>query len=306
MQTVAAASLLELTPLRRALPKDIADEVSFLGHNAVADQSAMQNLAEMGAKDASEAAYVHAGMIVLALQRLLPGVDVNILGPPTIEQRAAIATQPTNRTGGDWRQAHREFTNFWKLRRHGAAGAGGERGRAAVSDAETQSLDTIPIEDRWFVRRLRAIRGRQLLGLVRAMDDAVNNTSVILLIRAGRKKLLFPGDAQWENWEHALTQHARELRDVDLYKAGHHGSLAGTPRALWNLFRKRSSRKTDASRLHTVIWAPAGNTHGTRESDTDYPSEKLLRALKKFSTVRSTQELDGSNSIVLKLEIDLT
>ena len=234
-------------------------------------------------------------------------MDVDILGPPTIEQRAAIATQPTNRTGGDWRQAHREFTNFWKLRADTARLVpAASAGAPLFPDAETQSLDTIPIEDRWFVRRLRAIRGRQLLGLVRAMDDAVNNTSVILLIRAGRKKLLFPGDAQWENWEHALTQHARELRDVDLYKAGHHGSLAGTPRALWNLFRKRSSRKTDASRLHTVIWAHAGNTHGTRESDTDVPSEKLLRALKKFSTVRSTQELDGSNSIVLKLEIDLT
>ncbi len=49
----------------------------------------------------------------------------------------------------------------------------------------------------------------QLLGLVRSMDDALNNTSVILLFEAGGKKLLFPGDAQWENWELALTQERR-------------------------------------------------------------------------------------------------
>ena len=40
--------------------------------------------------------------------------------------------------------------------------------------------------------------------IVRAMDGALNNTSVILLMQVGKKKFLFPGDAQWENWEYAL------------------------------------------------------------------------------------------------------
>jgi hypothetical protein len=32
----------------------------------------------------------------------------------------------------------------------------------------------------------------------------MNNTSVILFFEVGSKKLLFPGDAQIENWSYAL------------------------------------------------------------------------------------------------------
>jgi hypothetical protein len=46
--------------------------------------------------------------------------------------------------------------------------------------------------------------------------------------------------------------------------------------------------------------------HGHRESGTEVPREKLVRALKNSSTLRSTQELEATGDIVLKLEIDLT
>ena len=53
--------------------------------------------------------------------------------------------------------------------------------------------------------------GRQrlnsLLRIVRILDDVLNNTSVILLFDVpGTKplRLLFPGDAQIENWEYAI------------------------------------------------------------------------------------------------------
>ena len=41
--------------------------------------------------------------------------------------------------------------------------------------------------------------------MLRSMDDELNNTSLILLFEIGGKKLLFPGDTQWENWEYALS-----------------------------------------------------------------------------------------------------
>ncbi len=73
-----------------------------------------------------------------------------------------------------------------------------------------------------------------LLRIVRTVDDALNNTSVILLFEAGTRRLLFPGDAQIENWSYALkhedTADLREgLDQVDLYKVGHHGSRNATP-----------------------------------------------------------------------------
>ena len=46
----------------------------------------------------------------------------------------------------------------------------------------------------------------ELLAIVRSVDDALNNTSLILLFDIEGKKLLFPGDAQVENWRYALFQ----------------------------------------------------------------------------------------------------
>ena len=36
------------------------------------------------------------------------------------------------------------------------------------------------------------------------MDKVLNNTSLILLFHIGETTLLFPGDAQIENWSYAL------------------------------------------------------------------------------------------------------
>jgi hypothetical protein len=307
MRAVTDASLRELRALQRTLPKALAEEVAFLGLEGLSNASAVKNLAAMGAKKTSAAAYVHADMRVAALRTLLPGVKVDVLGPPTIDQKADLAKQRGKNAREFWQLAYTDFTRFWKLRADTAEliPARDAARSPLFPNAETQTLDTIPIEDRWFVRRLRNLRGRQLLGLVRTMDDALNNTSVILLIRAGQRTLLFPGDAQWENWEYALAHHAEDLRDVDVYKVGHHGSLNATPRTLWNGFARQSARKTDAARLTTVMSTRSDSKHGHRESGTEVPREKLVRALKKFSTLRSTQELEAAGDLVLTLEFDL-
>ena len=64
----------------------------------------------------------------------------------------------------------------------------------------------------------------------------MNNTSVVLLIKAGDRRLLFSGDAQLESWKwitqaspHAARNRTR-LAKVDLYKVGHHGSRNATPK----------------------------------------------------------------------------
>jgi hypothetical protein len=304
MHAVTTASLRELRALRPTLPKALAAEVSFLGAEGLSDVAAMANLAKMSTRKSSEAAYVHAGARVPSLRTLIPGVGIDVLGPPTIDQQADLAKRRL-KSGDAWPLAYAEFARFWKLRADTAALIPVANSAPLFPDAETQTLDAIPIEDRWFVRRLRAIRGRQLLGLARAVDDALNNTSVVLLIRAGSKKLLFPGDAQWENWQYALARWADDLRDVDVYKVGHHGSLDATPRALWNIFSKKSTRKSDAARLTTVMSTRTDSKHGQRDSGTEVPRDKLVRALRKFSTLRSTQELEGAGDLVLTLAIDL-
>jgi hypothetical protein len=72
------------------------------------------------------------------------------------------------------------------------------------------------------------------LGLVYRLDNAVNGTSLVLVIEVGTVKLLFAGDAQWGTWEQILgdERSKRILRGTSLFKVGHHGSHNATPKEL--------------------------------------------------------------------------
>jgi hypothetical protein len=128
---------------------------------------------------------------------------------------------------------------------------------------------------------------------VRNLDQQMNNTSVILLMQIGSKKLLFPGDAQIENWQFALGQkkYIDLLKSVNLYKVGHHGSLNATPKSLWKLFENKSEKKT-AKRLLSLMSTMDGK-HGSAHSHTEVPRETLVDALEHNSDFFSTQQLKG-------------
>jgi hypothetical protein len=65
-----------------------------------------------------------------------------------------------------------------------------------------------------------------------ALDNALNNTSLMLMFEVGDQFLLFPGDSQWGTWNLALTTDwSRDLlARTTFYKIGHHGSHNATPR----------------------------------------------------------------------------
>jgi len=67
--------------------------------------------------------------------------------------------------------------------------------------------------------------------LALALDNVRNNTSLVILFRYQGKVLLFPGDAQWGNWQSWIgTDRANEiLKEVDFLKVAHHGSENATP-----------------------------------------------------------------------------
>lgn len=67
--------------------------------------------------------------------------------------------------------------------------------------------------------------------LALALDSVRNNTSLVILFRYQGKVLLFPGDAQWGNWQSWIgTDRARQLlSEVDFLKVAHHGSENATP-----------------------------------------------------------------------------
>ena len=67
--------------------------------------------------------------------------------------------------------------------------------------------------------------------LALVLDSVRNNTSLVIVFRFQGKTLLFPGDAQWGNWQSWIgTDRARQLlSEVDFFKVAHHGSENATP-----------------------------------------------------------------------------
>src|SRR5262249_42993258 len=149
------------------------------------------------------------------------------------------------------------------------------RSNTAALFPEHKRSSSAPPNFRWFIRQSRQLHADQMLELVRDLDSVMNNTSVILLMEFGGRKLLFPGDAQIENWSYALSQPAwkKLLEDVNVYKVGHHGSLNATPKSLWALFKNKGDEHKHG-RLETLCSTKAGK-HGSVKSGTEVPRHVL-------------------------------
>ncbi|MBN1360460.1 MAG: hypothetical protein JW993_07705 [Sedimentisphaerales bacterium] len=237
---------------------------------SIPNTSAIKCLTRMGKRHA----YVHAGADC-GLSDLLPGVRVSVLGPPTLRQSEGIRTQKK------W-----DEDEFWKLyadvARMSAANTAAARGRSALfPQVPTDSIARAPSYVKWVIRQLDAAQLHNVKRIVRALDDALNNTSVVLLFEAGDKVLLFPGDAQLENWQYALADAdlKARLRKTSVYKVGHHGSTNATPQSLWALFRRRRSRRNP---LTSLLSTEKGH-------HSQVPRESLVEALQTETVLHNTE-----------------
>lgn len=280
-----AARDLGPAPVGAPWGRRLAAELRLVGGVNLKNREAMENLLSLPAQD-----FVCYGSRT-RLSDLLPGVRIRVLGPPTLAQSAAIRDQ-----------REEDRAEYW----HVMAAAGRASARAGGAPlfpgARTVQPDALPLETRWFLGRVDAVRAQELLQIVRSLDGVLNNTSVILLLEVGgprrRKRLLFPGDAQLEDWSYALAQPGiRELlRDVDVYKVGHHGSLNATPKSIWGAFRRRGPEGTPG-RLKTLL-STRRNKHGRRENGTEVPRGPLLEELQARSDLTSTLDMKGARDLV--------
>ena len=236
---------------------------------SIPNKKAILCLTRMGKKHA----YVHAGS-KSGLEKLLPGVRVTVLGPPTLKQSENIRKQT------QWNEAE-----FWKLQIGVAAASKSNtataRGNSIIfSKAKTDSIARAKSYVKWVIRELDNAQLHNAQRIVRALDDAINNTSVILLFEFGNKRLLFSGDAQLENWQYALGNrtYKSRLRQTSLYKVGHHGSTNATPQTLWALFRRRNARR---QRLITLLSTE-------KHHHNKVPRESLVKALQKETAYHTT------------------
>ncbi|HEY1629804.1 MAG TPA: MBL fold metallo-hydrolase [Rhizomicrobium sp.] len=146
----------------------------------------------------------------------IPGLTTKILGPPTDQKFLSVMDPPS----GD------------RYMRLGANGAP-EAANAIV-----------PFDHRWAVRPasapLSADDTKDLHGMLDqseqlafTLDSVLNNTSVVAFMTFGGRTMLFPGDAQYGNWQSwmetpdggSILSHAQYL------KIAHHCSHNGTPKS---------------------------------------------------------------------------
>ncbi len=277
MHAISAAVLVEADRRKAMLGPQTLKELQFIGEDNLSNLSAVKNLMQMGKKNY----YLNYGS-KSGLERVLPGVKIRVLGPPTLKQSSEIKIQRS--------KDEAEFWQFQALANQLIA----RKNLGTFRGARTYSVDGGPPFSRWFVKRLRSIRGEQLLGIVRALDKVMNNTSLILLFEINSTKMLFPGDAQIENWSYALSKPAvrRMLEKVNVYKVGHHGSRNATPKTLWSGFKARSTDKKNKRRLKTFMSTMPGK-HGKAASKTEVPRRTLVEALESDSEFHTTQTLKG-------------
>jgi hypothetical protein len=261
-----AAKIAELAP---DLIRDVALRERVLGvaANNMKNPELVKNLASF--KNITD--YVECGTKGV-LKTFLPGVKVHVLGPPTRDEASFSYAGDSD--------------EYWSL-------VGGRSDRAESQRVKggppLDLYDEPPIHAKWLKARLDKLREQRWLEIVTAVDSALNNTSVILVFEIGKHVLLFPGDAQLENWRFALAQHGVKdlLAKVTWYKVGHHGSHNATPKSMWTALAKRGNG------LSTLL---STHHHG---SYPDVPQHHLVEALDGESHLYSTEHEDN-----LVVEID--
>ncbi len=295
MQALAQAVVDQVPRLAasKTVPKTLVDQLSFLGDTNLSNREAVENLMTMGKRRI----YASFGTR-LPISSVLPGVKIDVIGPPTLAQSAALANP-----------AEVDADEFWHVAARRASAVRAARGAGERIFPDAPVTRSYPQEARWVIPQIDKMRAEEMLAIVRSLDDALNNTSLILLFKIAGKVLVFPGDAQLENWRYALRENDRsdairaDLARASFYKVGHHGSLNATPKSLWNAFSQRNATATP-DRLATLVSTLSGK-HGSVARKTEVPRKVLIEELTRMSSLSNTQTLRNRKQFWVDVDIDL-
>lgn len=237
----------------------------------------------------AKAEYLHAGQ-ASSIDKFIPGIGVWVLGPPTPEQWPDVQHQRAE-DAEYWMLGQRLLGHYYAP--DPTKRLYGEADPEVPLPTQYRRGDPPPGPERWIAARLRRQEMTAMTTIVRWLDDALNNTSLILLIEAAGRQMLFAGDAQIENWGFTLAELKRKrslkrrLAELDLLKVGHHGSRNSTPRSLVQLW---SQHRADGGSKFVALMSTKAGVHGKTEA-TRVPRSTLVRALQGVADVYST---DGS------------
>src|SRR5262249_10905252 len=152
--------------------KAVTRSLITLSEDNVANPEAVANLQRMGRQHR----YVYYGARD-PLATVLPGVRTRVLGPPTLLQTQALRRQTRRDEDEFW---HFKASAIWDLQARATSVSLGDR-QSLFPTAPVYTPRSTPPDAQVFLDRLHEARGDQLLSIVRALDNAINNTSAILL-----------------------------------------------------------------------------------------------------------------------------
>jgi len=152
----------------------------------------------------------------------VPGLSVKVLGPPRDQEFLSRMDPPAGQRylhlGDNSKPVTgnvvKPFLERWVVPRR------------------DRSLNTVRLDETSQKELKKQLADSSLDSLAFTIDQALNNTSVVTLLTFSGQNLLFPGDAQYGNWQSWLQQEgsADLLDGISFYKVSHHGSFNATPK----------------------------------------------------------------------------
>jgi hypothetical protein len=283
--------------LKGASNRSLAAEVEQLADDQLNNAEAVKQLNTWAGPSGRYLSYGQPS----GIEAVVPGISVRVIGPPTVDEHPAVIRQRSRDPNEFWMiysglveglpstelidVAEHDGTDPVPDTAESMASAAVGSDTAATTQTFEPRSTAPPVGEpgptRWLTERMGRQNLNAFLRVVNLLDDVLNNTSVILLIDIptpdGPLRLLLPGDAQIENWEYALKHAADKsinldlLREVDVYKVGHHGSRNATPRTLFNLW-------ADTGRPLVGLMSTKSGVHGKTPA-TFVPRQTLVAAL---------------------------
>jgi hypothetical protein len=283
--------------LKGASDRSLAAEVEQIADDQLNNAEAVGQLNAWAGQDGR---YLSYGL-PSGIEAVIPGITVRVMGPPTVDQHPKVTHQRSRDPNEFWMIYQGLVDGLPAIElideaaddtseavpdtavsiAAAAVGAGATVGQQVVEPRTSAPPVGEPGPTRWLTDRMGRQNLNAFLRVVNLLDDVLNNTSVILLIDVptpeGPLRLLLPGDAQIENWEYALklapdrAANLELLREVDVYKVGHHGSRNATPRTLFHLW-------ADTGRPLVGLMSTKSGVHGKTPA-TFVPRQTLVAAL---------------------------